>query len=152
MSSLGFVDAVGQGLGSVISSIGANPMALAQTVNAFRNPGGYGGVMPGGVPVYGAPPATAQGGFLQAAQLMQASPARSDPNGFGFDMPFRDVTPQGSSDLFAPFRVTSSGNQVAQPHVVVKANGRRVWMGPYGEPKGWTKVTVKKNRRCHRPR
>ena len=70
------------------------------------------------------------------------------------DLPFFDLAPQGSQGGGAPttpFRMTRSGNQVAQPFVNTRANGSSEWFIPAGKPKTWTKANVKRRRSC-RPR
>lgn len=57
----------------------------------------------------------------------------------------------GVLSVASPHRMQPSGRYVAQPHLVANpGTGRLEWFGPYGQPKTWSKVTVRK-RRC-RPR
>lgn len=70
------------------------------------------------------------------------------------DLPLIDITPQGTSGLTSPFHTTASGNQVAQPFVKSKANGKTEWFIPAGQPKTWTKASRKRahSHRHHHPR
>jgi hypothetical protein len=52
--------------------------------------------------------------------------------------------------LQSPYRRSAAGRAVAKTFVLANpVSGAEEWFGPYGKPKGWTKVTVRK-RRCHR--
>ena len=72
------------------------------------------------------------------------------PIGAGLDLPGIDVVSQGAGTVVQPFRVTADGRQVAQPHLVPRANGGQEWFIPAGRPTAWSKASVKR-RRC-RPR
>jgi len=110
---------------------GAVPAALNPM--GVRTPFVGGAVLPGGVMAPGSVPAG-------LGQLL--------------DLPLVDITPQGTSGLGSPFHTTASGNQVAQPFVKSKANGKTEWFIPAGQPKTWTKASRKRahSHRHHHPR
>ena len=94
-------------------------------------------VMPGGAPANGVTP-------VGLDQLL--------------DLPFVDIMAQGTASnmrsLTSPVHATSAGNQVAQPFVFVKNNGKTEWFIPAGQPKTWTKASRKRSHRHahHHPR
>ncbi len=96
-----------------------------------------GAVMPGGAPSNGATPVGLESML---------------------DLPFVDIMAQGTASnmrsLTRPFHETAAGNQVAQPFVSVKANGKTEWFIPAGQPKTWTKASRKRSHRHahHHPR
>lgn len=55
------------------------------------------------------------------------------------DVPFRDITPQGSAALFEAFRPTLNG-AVPQNHIAVNpATNKSTWFGPLGKPLLWSR-------------
>jgi len=143
VSLTGIIDAVGGALGGIIQAGAPLATTFIQGKYGPSAPimGGvgpiYGGVMPGGVPVSLAPPATV------APNMLQATPA--------LGLPFMDVAPQGGAGLFDPWKVTASGNQVAKSFPMVKANGNVEWFMPAGQPTGFTKASRKRRRHHHHP-
>jgi len=128
------------GIGAIADLVGAiRGQGAVQT--AF-NPMGVGmpmlpapAVLPGGVPASFAP--SVQGGMP-----------------VGLELPFVDIVGQGAGAITQPFHTTSAGNQVAQPFVKSKANGKTEWFIPAGQPKTWSKASVKRRHRHahHHPR
>lgn len=92
--------------------------------------GVLGGVLAGGAPVSSAVP------ILEQARR-------------GIGVPFVDITPSGSSELFEPYRLTPSG---ARPQVHVQMNpasGKAEFFGPLGRPILFSR-DVAVTRRVHR--
>jgi hypothetical protein len=125
------INAITNLIAATRGNTGAVPAALNPM--GVSTPFVGGAVMPGGVMAPGAVPA-----------------------GLGelLDLPLVDITPQGTSGLTSPFHTTASGNQVAQPFVKSKSNGKTEWFIPAGQPKTWTKASRKRahSHRHHHPR
>lgn len=134
-----------EGLAGTFNTVG--PM-IASIIAATQGGGGGAPGRSAGVP-------------QEVAVLPGGSPVTVNGNGAypvgltnGIDLPFIDIMPQGSSGITSPFHTTAAGNQVAQPFVKSKSNGKTEWFIPAGQPKTWTKASRKRSHRHahHHPR
>ena len=128
--------------------------SIASLVGAIR---GGGGAVPAALNPMGVGLPFVQGAVLPGGVPTQvASPIQG--TGVALDLPFVDIMQQGTAanmrSLTRPFHETAAGNQVAQPFVSVKDNGKTEWFIPAGQPKTWSKASRKRTHRHahHHPR
>ena len=150
-----FADVVG-GVGDAVNSIftpsNVNAMnALANVVGAFTGNRGMGGpttVQPMPIstqPTSNNPPPEWLRNTGAPSGTLPLTPAFGLP---GVDI-VNETTAGSMGDLMAPFRMTASGNAVAKPFAGVRPNGKIEWFIPAGQPKTWSKASVKRRRSCH---
>lgn len=118
-----FLDSLGGAF--VGSQAGSSPFNLPGGIpQGGGGVGGFLGSVLGGV----------LGGVLPGGAAALSSVPLSEQVRRNVGVPFADITPQGSAELFEPFRLTPSGAR-AQLHVQVNpASGKAEFFGPLGRP------------------
>ena len=149
------------GLGGLIDTLsgpGATTLGnpIDNIISATRKPSGGSLIQPFPVntPTIQPFPTPSQQNPMMYPGGSPVMPGGTTPVFTQLDFPGFDFAPQGSQGGGAPtspFRMTASGNQVAQPFVQTRSSGRSEWFIPAGQPKTWTKANVKRRRSC-RPR
>lgn len=109
-----FLDAVTAGLSGLAQGVASS---FAPSSGAMQSPF----VLPGGMPVLGATALGMGAGVLETVRR-------------NIGVPFVDITPSGSSELFEPFRLTEGGAR-AQVHIQPNpVTAKMEFFGPLGRP------------------
>lgn len=141
----GFVSGLGdvaRGIGEFAIDAAPAALQLAQGIQTLRGQGGQ------RVQLVNAGGGNTPLGGVLPSSVMAAPAAFNSLQLPSFNVPGIDIVADGAGAVSNPFKTTATGQQRAQPHMRVKANGNTEWFIPAGKPTGWTKASVKRRRRC----